>query len=62
MPAPNALSHSTVTQHSPKRFLTIAHLALVMAGVSAFYQKVVKGIVILLAGLGNTWRRRHNTT
>jgi ribose/xylose/arabinose/galactoside ABC-type transport system permease subunit len=31
---------------------------LVMAGVSAFYQKVVKGVVILLAVLGDVWQRR----
>jgi ribose/xylose/arabinose/galactoside ABC-type transport system permease subunit len=31
---------------------------LVMAGVSAFYQKVVKGAVILLAVLGDAWQRR----
>jgi ribose/xylose/arabinose/galactoside ABC-type transport system permease subunit len=31
---------------------------LVMAGVSAFYQKVVKGVVILLAVLGDAWQRR----
>lgn len=35
---------------------------LVMAGVSAFYQKVVKGVVILLAVLGDVWRRRYNKT
>lgn len=35
---------------------------LVMAGVSAFYQKVVKGIVILLAVLGDVWQRRRNAT
>jgi len=31
---------------------------LVMAGVSAFYQKVVKGVVILLAVLSDVWQRR----
>lgn len=31
---------------------------LVMAGVSAFYQKVVKGVVILLAVIGDVWQRR----
>jgi ribose/xylose/arabinose/galactoside ABC-type transport system permease subunit len=31
---------------------------LVMAGVSAFYQKVVKGVVILMAVLGDVWQRR----
>jgi len=35
---------------------------LVMAGVSAFYQKVVKGAVILLAVWGDVWQRRRNKT